>query len=244
VAAAPLTDFAMRGGDLHGRPLFELAAPGGREGPFQADYDDSWHEMGAGTSFAAPLVAGAAADLRGWIRATWGSDPAADPGLTVAHLLLLADDETEDGPAEPTRPEPDARWGFGRLHLDLLDPAHQTGAWEDRWWLVPIHADSPLVLPLGPVAAGARRLEVVVWWFEPNVGPDDTPAQIDLQVCAEGEACVDGGGAPGTLRALVDDPGGRSWSLWLDPVAIPPATPPAPNLGAQTRQLAVVALWR
>ncbi len=242
VAAAPLTDFAMRGGDRHGRPLFELAAPGGREGPYQADYDDSWHEMGAGTSFAAPLVAGAAADLRGWIRDTWGPEPAADPGLTVAHLLLLADDETEAGAADPLHPAPDARWGYGRLHLDHLDPAAQTGAWADRWWLVPIHPDAPLALPLGPVAAGARRLEVVVWWFEPNVGPDDTPAQIDLQLCAD--TCVAGDGAPGTLRALVDDPGGQPWTILLDPIAIPPATPPGPVLGAQVRQLAVVALWR
>ena len=235
LATADLTDGSARGGDRWGRSLVDLVAPGGREGDNQADWDDTWRDMGVGTSYAAPLVAAAGADLSHWMTALWGSAATEHVGLLYAELLLAGD--REDGP------DPD--WGFGRLNARPLLPGHLQAPWQHRWWAFLLDDGEVQTLPVydaGSLPAATGRLEVVGWWHEPNLAEGEIPAAVAVSACSD-EACVPAVVEAGTAHLVVPDPGGRSWTLVVEGLAVTASTDPWFFPGEPVRTIHLAATW-
>jgi hypothetical protein len=235
LGTADLTEHSARGGDRWGRSLVDLVAPGGRDGENQADWDDTWHDMGVGTSYAAPLVAAAGADLLHWMTALWGPAATDRVGLVYAELLLTGD--------RALGPDPD--WGFGRMVARPLLPGHVAAPWQHRWWALLLDDGETRELPLydgGSLPTAAGRLEIAGWWHEPNLADGEQPAEVALAACSAA-GCFDAVVEPGTAHLEILAPGGQEWTIVLAGQRVPPSTDAWLLPGEPRRAIHLVATW-
>jgi len=227
---AGIRSFSPRGNDGVGRAMIDLIAPAGRELDTSSAFDDDYELRGVGTSFAAPVIAGSAANVKDMMIDVWGSGTANHVGNLYATMLLMGDGQTEAGPKrDTTNPQMDELWGAGRLRLrmwgaDGLDAPHKTG-------LTRTNLDDGAMLTRGlnmdggtnlPLPAEVDKLTAAVWWFEPNLLQASASADILVQVCNELNTCYDSGStAPEPRRVFVPSPGGHTWEVRVTGLNIP-----------------------
>lgn len=140
---------------------------------------DNDYQTGSGTSAAAPLVAGVAAQLYQAYRHYYqGNDP------TFAHikaaLLNTADDLG--------RPGPDYEYGWGRPNA-----AKAMKVVENNWFITGTIGHQEQNTHIIPVLAGTKQLRVMVYWFDPAAIPNAGQTLIndlDLSIIAPNNAVI------------------------------------------------------
>lgn len=233
--AGPLGPVSSMGPDVHGRAIVDLVAPG-RESSALPKYNDTYQLAGAfgQTSAAAPTLAGAAALLKDWLGVEIGWSIANEIGNLHASLLLMADGAYSEGcvlsPCNSqtgTASEGDAvdkRWGAGRLRMRVFDNAGMDGPWRTRWCERLVQPGEVLTCKAHPDSSGTNqsldedvdRLRMAAWWFEPNLGTEEHPANIAFGAWRNGSFQYQTEGtAPGEKRLWELDPGGAAWEARL-----------------------------
>jgi len=257
------------GGDAHGRAMIRLVAPGGRE-EWMADYDDAYTSATApGTSYAQPVLAGAALDLKDMYVSLFGSGVANHVGNLYSGLLLMGDDikqwaivsgvpiqfpQTRDH----DNPEVDRWAGMGRVAFRTYGAAGMDAPHRTRVHRSVLADGDQTIIPANPqqgintaLPADVERLEAVVWWFEPNLAclpPDylgcQPPADLTVQLCS-GTTCYDSNStAPGPRRLIAPSPaGGSAWEVRVSGLSIPDSEDPDYLFGQDKREIHVTILW-
>jgi len=264
---SPIAPYASRGADAHGRNMIKLAASGKRQ-DWAMDFNNAYFSPGgAGTSWSSPIIGGAALDVKDMMVSHFGSGVANEVGNLYALMLLFGDDEqaTDNGgtlvynKATSGSPEPDERFGFGRLATRSLDSAGLDAPARvavERFVLADGQQQSVLANPIGTpvintmVPATVDRLEAVVWWYEPNLecmplyNGCTPPAEISVELCDGAGTCYDSNtSAPGPRRVIAPNPGGKVWTVYVDGVAISASTDAGYHYGLQERMIHVALMW-
>jgi len=153
--------------------------------------------IGDGTSFAAPLVAGAAVDLRDWwllngptyLGYGYGTGFMNDPGFTYVQLLLMGDRQLENGGRADEGF--DSLFGNGRFRARMFNTAGMDDPWGAQvsaFYITHNQTTTFNVLGAQALPAQADRLVVSMWWPESNY---PSGADITMQVrttCGAGAA--------------------------------------------------------
>ncbi len=183
-----------RGGDLGGgRSVISLVAPGVRENatiPWSTgtvpNVSHTYKAAPAFTSYAAPVAAGAAANVKDFLY-QYFPEAASDPGFLHAMLLLMTDGQRGDStnPNQPgtfagTNAAFDPVWGGGRLKLRKFTEGGMDAPWD--WGIEQVLVFNGVTVPLNGfsthrddpslnliVPSDVDRLRAAMWWFEPNV---------------------------------------------------------------------------
>ena len=251
------------GPDVHGRSMIRLAAIGGREEEM-ADFDDAYTDTtGTGTSYASPVVAGAALDLKDMFVTFFGSGVANHVGNLYAGMLLAGDDTTHyPNPLlvhkNHTNPAADHHAGMGRLTLRTFGAAGMDAPHRTRLSRFTLADGDQQVVPTNPdnginqvLPTDVERLEAVVWWYEPNLEclpPNytgcDAPADVLVQLC-EGNTCYDSDSdAPGPRRLIAPAPaGGKQWEIRVTGVDVPPSSDADYHYQLDEREMHVMLMW-
>jgi hypothetical protein len=154
----------------------------------------------AGTSFAAPTVAGAVANMRHAFNAlNWPLGNDARMLMTV--MFLMGDGWNGQSPGADTRTHTSSYSGFGRLHGHFPASASMTGPW--GWGLrgFVIHDKQTVswtVMDPGPESSLFTQWKWVLTWFENDL---NNVADIDISVW---DTCPAGGGAPVMVASQAD----------------------------------------
>jgi len=123
LTAAPLGN-GRTGGDACGRSVIDLVAPGNHDNPTIGTWNNTYANANLPyTSFAAPVVAGAAANLKHHLLATQGAAFANDVGNLYSQMLLMGDGQLTDGGKASASTPYDDRWGAGRLRMRMWTEA-------------------------------------------------------------------------------------------------------------------------
>ena len=133
----------------------------------------------AGTSIAAPVVAGAAGVLRNYF-ATIGW-PYYDARVALVNMLLLGDAYSADAGADRLAGF-DQRSGAGRLHFHVPDDFDLVAPWGWGSHVVTIGPNQTIEFPVwgvGPESAYVRQWKVAMTWKEDNY---QSVADIVLEV--------------------------------------------------------------
>jgi hypothetical protein len=268
--SAPIWPNSSAGGDAHGRALIGLVASQRRE-ELLVDFDDTYFSpTSGGTSYASPLVGGAALDVKDMLVTHFGASLANEVGNLFAWMLLLGDDTklTSQGgidtytPAVTATQAIDPRMGMGRLSVRSFDSEGMDGPYRvstTRFVLqdgqtLHVRANPP-ALPPGnflndPIPSDVERLEAVVWWYEPNLecAPPyngcTAPALLTVDLCDDQGTCYDSGtAAPGPRRLIAPSPGGKAWHLEVSGTSIPASTDTDYHTGLQERMIHVAMMW-
>jgi hypothetical protein len=246
-----------RGGDPdHGRAGIDLVAAESREGENTSEFDNAYVDADSikGTSYAAPLMAAAAADLKHEFPDLFGPTAANSPGRLFATMLLMGDGQLETSPFDPdakadaTDLAPDEIWGMGRMRMRAW-----TNTWMDAPWAAGVtsfvladgNTHTMQIQSGNTLPSSTDTLRVAVYWFEPNLGSTETPADIAIELCDDATPtpnCYDSlSTAPGERRLIAPSPGGSAWELHFDGVDIPASTD-VDYLHNQTKRVIHVAV--
>lgn len=257
---ADLFNRTSRGGDAHGRSLVDLSAPAGR-GCCNTDYDDAYHPMWYGVSFATPVITGAAADFKHHLINMYGTGTANQVGYMYAFMLLMGDGELEDGTKATARTAYDTVWGAGRARMRMFNAAGMDAPWRRRATAFNVADGNTYSFKLDPDGSGTNRtipsdvewLRVAAWWYEPNLAldasgsPIEDPAEIRLRICKDGgSGCyvyetMDDNKARLWLGNVI---GGDAWTIYLDGVNVPASTDTNdPLYGLQQRRVYLAFYW-
>jgi subtilisin family serine protease len=142
-----------------------------------------YHTFGTGTSFAAPVVSGAAAVVRQWFTEHTLAD--APPSLVKAALIATADDL---GTAAGTDHRPSPIFGWGRVNLDrAIDST------VPRWWAAANASNSVTTGGMKTfnrtVFSAVRPVLIVLVWDDPPskvVTTSQAPLQSQLSLSVGG----------------------------------------------------------
>jgi hypothetical protein len=188
--------------------------------------------IGNGTSFAAPLIAGAAVDMRDWWLLNgpgsfgYGTGFMNDPGFTYVQLLLMGDRVLENGTR--TKTGFDGLFGNGRFRARKFDTSGMDDPWKaqvsafyiSEGAISTFHINGGLAL-----AAGVDRLVAAIWWPESNYpgGADITMAV--RQTCGTGSFTRDDSSYDNKKRVFIDGSdtavAGRCWAIDLRAYTVP-----------------------
>lgn len=135
---------------------------------------NEYAEIGNGTSFAAPLIAGAAVDMRDWwlqhgASLGYGTGFINDPGFTYVQLLMMGDRQRENGSRAVTGY--DSLFGNGRFRSRIFSTAGMDDPWNVKVSAFYVnHRQTHTFHVWGGQAlpVGVDRMVVTMWWPEPN----------------------------------------------------------------------------
>lgn len=263
--AAPLAEespgnvSSSSGPDAYGRPLIKLTAAAGREGSHYAYFNNTYQaSSGNGTSRAAPVVAGAAADVRDFMITTHGTGTGNEVGLLFAYLLAMGDGQLEGGGTQAATTPIDSAWGAGRMKVRRFDNAGMDYPWRRRWAYWTHDHGEVYTLELNPVSGNNTALSSDVewfrgalWWFEPNIGSDGSGGLIDTSSVSYKISQVGGGytylcssTVPQSQRLWLGNVvGGRTWETKVTGLSIPASVDPDYYSGLQRRKMFQVIYW-
>jgi hypothetical protein len=181
----------MRDGSEHTATVLGLAAPGVvrrvlRDPPDRYDETDSG---GCGSSFAAPVVAGAASDLRDLFR-EMGWAAADDARALYVNMALMGDawdgqDVTTPGGSIRLGDRPSRHSGYGRLVMQWPEAGGATGPWYWHWAPYTVHTGEEISVPVSTGGAepdGITELKAVAAWFPTRL---DSVSDVVLQVVSD-----------------------------------------------------------
>ncbi len=270
--AGPLESSSNQGRDVHGRAMIDLVAPG-RETSATPKWNNSYRVGAFGrTSAAAPTIGGAAAVLKDHHVNLLGSTWANDVGNLHATMLLMGDGtlsapyssfgnpaSNNPGATATGGAELDQRWGAGRMRMRKFDHDGMDGPWRARWCLRTVTMGAAISPCLAnPDGAGVNqalpqdveRLRATAFWYEPNLGSVEDPANIAFAAYRNGAFLYQTGGtAPGEKRLREDAAGGHLWDVRLLPWCVPPdgaiynSAAPYGNCNSQASRKVHVALY-
>jgi hypothetical protein len=239
------------GGVTYNWNLIDAVAPCGRQDPTTAQLDDDYRTSGCGTSYAAPLVNGAALDFKDSIYDIWGSTWASRVSILHAGLLVMGDRQLNSGsPSQGTTFDRD--WGAGRLRMRLPTDAGLDTPWKWRLLYFDLGAGETAVIKVNKqaddsnpaISTDVDRLRAAIWWYEPNNNDPNATASalFNLQICNDLGTCYsDNSGNPEKRRvALGSEIQGRVWELKVQAVQVPASTDPDYFFNQQTRKISVV----
>lgn len=257
--SAPLTTSSSTGPDSYGRPLIKMTAAAGREGSHYAYFDDTYQaSSGNGTSRAAPVVAGAAADVRDFMITKHGTGTGNKVGLLFAYLLAMGDGQLESGGTQTASTPIDSAWGVGRIKVRRFDSVGMDYPWRRRWAYWTHDHGEVYSLELNPVSGTNTALSSDVewfrgalWWYEPNIGSDGSGGLIDTSSVSYKISQVGGGytyycssTVPQSQRLWLGNVvGGRTWETKVTGLSVPASVDPDYYSGQQRRQMFQVIYW-
>lgn len=207
ISTTPLTSssastVSSRGGGPSGsiggtdRSIVSLVAPSGRQGSTLPNYNNTYSAVTGGqTSYAAPTLAGAAVDLKHHLYNIMGSG-ANNVGWMHATLLNMGDGALESGTPGAVDAL-DSLYGVGRLAMRRFHSTDLGVPWRARWNLENLDdADTDTIL-FNPDGSGVNQslsnsvdtARVAAWWYEPNLGSTEDPAEITTEVCCSTASC-------------------------------------------------------
>jgi hypothetical protein len=178
----------MRDGSAQTATVLSLAAPGLMRLMYR-DPPNSYDETdfgGCGSSFAAPVVAGAAAGLRDVFRTIgWGA--ANDARAMYVNMALLGDgwngqNVTTPGGSVRTTTDTNRRSGFGRVVMRWPEAGGVAGPWYWHWAPHTVHTDEEISVTVNTSAAepsGITEFKVVAVWFPTSF---DSVSDVILEV--------------------------------------------------------------
>lgn len=250
---AALADYTSRGGDVHGRDMVMLVAPSGRGQRYPAwpgtlaEYDDGFGGMQStayGTSFAAPLVAGAAANLKHLLTVE-GLGPN-DRGGLYAWMMLMGDGL--DGTSTST----DEVAGLGRVRMRMPSASGMDTPWRTQQVRLLLWDGAEYEFPLNDVGGANQVLSTDVegfraafWWYEPNPAwtGSNAVADIDLSLARSGLTVTASSGSPQQRIIRRADVGGFAWTARVVGTAVPPNDSGAYLSGIQFREGNLAWYW-
>lgn len=223
LTTASIWSSSSRGGDAIGRPIIDLAATGGRNGStatfpsYDATNGTNNYYISAnnnGTSHASPNIAGTAADVKDHLIDQFGTSDANVVGLLYAHMLLMGDGQLEDGNFQVASTPNDPAFGAGRLQARMFNNAGMDAPWRRRWFYGTLDDAEVYAIPLNPdefdvnqsIPSDVEWFKAALWYHEPNLGANEEPAEIRLNVCRS-QGCY-------ACSSL----GPQDQRLWLGPV--------------------------
>jgi hypothetical protein len=253
---AGIATSSPRGGDVHGRSIIDLVAPSGRQPDGATGYDGTWNNAyadgGTGTSNAAPLLAGAAADYKDFLIDTFGTSMANTVGYIYSQMLLMGDGELEGGGTATATTPMDDVWGAGRLRMRMFDSAGMDGPWRMRYGNWELDDDEVVTFPLNPDAGGTNQalssdveyFKSTLWWHEPNLGSTETPATITFQVTNGTSTYTSLGQMPGTQRLWLGTAlNGGTWDVRITGTSVTSSTSGNYYSGQQKRRVYSAMFW-
>jgi len=149
--------------------------------------------IGHGTSFAAPLIAGAAVDMRDWWLLNgpgsfgYGTGFMNDPGFTYVQLLLMGDRQLENGTRTDTGF--DGLFGNGRFRARVFNTAGMDDPWKAQVSAFYITQGQTSTFHINgglAVTSGVDRLVVAMWWPESNYPGGADIVMAVRQTCGTG----------------------------------------------------------
>ncbi|MEZ4320828.1 MAG: S8 family serine peptidase [Myxococcota bacterium] len=253
--SAPLASYSSRGGGAHDRRMVDLVTIGGRTGA-NATYDNAFGAGGptqVGTSYAAPVVSGAAANYKHFLVSAFGSGPTNQPGVLNAHMLLMGDGTRYDTFIDTNR-DVDPRTGTGRMKMRLFTPEGMDFPWAFHSWRSEVSNGDSIVLPAvgastevdsegTTMSSDVDLLDMAAYWYEPNAETWESPAVIDIDLMRNGVVSTDGVPSPGIARAADGTLGGTSAAIRVRGLNVPASTRAhgSVSYGEQSRE--VVVAW-
>lgn len=208
ITTTPLTNSSVstlsaRGGGPSGslggtdRAIISILAPSGRQGSTLPNHNDTYSPITGGqTSYSTPVVAGAAVDLKHHLYNIMGSG-ANNVGWMHATLLNMGDGALESGTPGAVDALDDL-YGVGRLAMRRFHSSDLGVPWRARWNLENLDdADTDTFL-FNPDGSGVNQslppnsvdtARVAAWWYEPNLGSTEDPAEITTEVCCSTAGC-------------------------------------------------------
>jgi hypothetical protein len=235
------------GPDTNGRRMIALVAPGGYEDDRIPRFDD---DFGGGpftaTSYAAPIVAGAAANYKHHLISMFGASTANLPGILYGHMMLMADGSASNGAYLDATI--DSTWGGGRLAMRMFNGAGMDSPAAMSSILVNIDQGETWESPLNdisgtnlPLSSDVDQFRSSAWWFEPNVDTGGALASISMRLCASSGTCYSANnGSPQQRRYRRTGIGGSTWTFRLVGSNVPPSTSTTYIPGATWRQVFAV----
>lgn len=250
---------SSRGGDANGRPIVQMTASSGRQGTNMVSYDiDTYEDMTGsyqygGTSFAAPIVAGAAADLKDFFIGYYGQLLANKVGLMFANMLLMGDGEIEDGNQEPTTPV-DPRWGVGRLRMRMFNEVGMDSPWRHRWGYCTLSQSEVFELALNPDASDVNQpvpedvefFRAALWFHEPNLGTGVNTSVVPFLINQDGtgNTYLCSSAAPQSQRLFLEDQiRAKAWTIKATGGYLPASLDPQDPWYGETKRRIFVAAY-
>ncbi len=246
---------SSRGGGVDDNAIIDLTAAGGRSAGL-VEYNDSYAGSGhTGTSFAAPVVAGAAANLKHHLIDRYGAAVANDVGLIHAFMLLMGDGQLESGAKGYGAPV-DTLWGAGRIRMRMFNAAGMDAPWRVDWRAWTVADGETWTAPLNPDTAGANQdiplavdlFKAAVWWYEPNLNYSGASvSEMRTRICQDGGLCTNHASTAPDAHRLQLDTGdllpGNKWHIDVTGLDIPSNADPSDHYGEQKRDVFVAFYW-
>lgn len=252
------------GPDEYGRPLIKLTAAAGREGPHYVRGGGTYESStGNGTSYAAPVVAGAAADVLDFIVTNHSPSFASEVGVLFAYLLAMGDGTLEGmlgmpGGTQVATTPIDSAWGAGRLKVRRFDEVGMDYPWRkvaSSWTHDHGEVYTLPVNPLGgsnyPVSGDAEWFRGALWWYEPNLGSDGAGGLVDTSSVSYRVRRTQGSTSytcastvPQSQRLWLGSViGGHTWETKVTGLSIPASDDLAYHHGEQVRRMFQVTYY-
>ena len=204
----------------------DLVAPGIWRRHFTDANNYSAQEM-TGTSMAAPLVAGIAADMRDMFHSL-GSSAGVEAETLFVNMLLLGDN-FEMAPVGDRRTQVSDYTGYGRAKVHFPSSASLEGPWGWGWRAEHLDAGETKTWTVGgsgPESYSVEELKWAVTWFDHLLDASDVVIRIY-------DTCPPGGGAVQvaydvsynlrkTIHLLGDEIGGRCLEMRATAYQTPP----------------------
>ena len=244
-----LSAFSGVGPAADGRIKPDVVAPGfnvSAASDFSISTDNCSTAAGAGTSYAAPTAAGAAALVREYfVRGAYPSgspDPASSfsPSAALVKAALIASAQSLPGLrlGLPVAAAPSFQQGFGRIELSrvLAFPESPFRLFVADRIAAFSEGSGPMVFPVTVRSSGTRLRATLVWTDPPGVpraADDPTPElvdDLDLSIEGPGGQAL-GNGGPGFDRvnnveqAAFEAPAPGEYSIRVDPHFVAPGPP-------------------
>jgi len=266
---ADIAGYSSEGGDVDGRNVVDIVAIGGRQSSSaggsgtMATWDDQYGVGAAwdvGTSYAAPIVAGAAANFKHQMVNKLGASTINQPGRMHALMLLMGDRQVQGGSKSSTAMDP--VWGAGRLAMRKFNNAGMDSPWAfhsarmviSEGQTIRLSASTGGVLSAKyninpPLDPDVDELRLAAWWYEPNLSDDGTspgsPANIRVRlkrVTTSVYSRTASSAAPQHRRVHLSSAGSFAWEVEIVGVDIPAGMGP-PLSGVPARELHIAWFW-
>jgi len=251
---ANIASFSSHGPDVNGRPLVQMTASSGREGEHVVSWENPLYieESRGGTSYSAPIVAGAVANLKDFFIHKFGVTLANKVGLLFANMLIMGDGKIEDGVQTPTTPI-DPRWGAGRLRMRMFNGAGMDTPWRHRWAYHTLSQSEVFEIPVNPIAGtnepvseNVEFFRAALWFHEPNLGEGVNSSVVSFLINEDGTSntYLCSSAAPQSQRLFLEEEiRNKAWTVKVGGQYLPASIDVQDPWYGETKRRVFVAMY-